>query len=764
VEISMHLTLRHKVNGAIIITFLLIVILFTAIQLPFQQNRLQNTIDGIQVLLQTLVERDTEQLANEIFDTRVKAIRLRIKQMRSVDGILGISVFNRAGKLLVSEGVAVLRQEIAPHEIRKIDQHPQMEEEEWQGESALFYTKTINFLGEKLGFIRIHYSLKNLDSDRRNSFLIFGGLLATILMVMLIVLNWILSRAILRPIMTLLDATRFIARGNLENDIDMTRKDELGNLAQSFAIMRDAIKEKISDLERLTGIIESTSDLVGVATPDNRAVYINRAGKKMLGWPENEPLNDRQITEFHPDWAFDVIDKIGIPASIKNGTWEGETVLVRADGRQIPVSQVLISHLSADGELKFVSTVIRDISEPKKAEEELRILRNYLANIIDSMPSVLIGVDKEGCVTQWNAEAQRATGVSPEKALGLPLVDAFPRLAPEEKRVYQAMQNRRMLSDSKQASLVNGKTRFEDVTIFPLVGGGLEGAVIRIDDVTDKVNMEEMMIQSEKMLSVGGLAAGMAHEINNPLAGMMQAANLLSSRLTDEKVKANLEAADAQGISMKAIRAYMESRNIPSMLDQIRESGIRASKIVTNMLSFARKSDAASGTHSLPKLLDKTADLAGSDYDLKKKFDFRQIEIIREYEEGLPDIPCDPGKIQQVLLNILRNGAEAMQEAREKSGDDSSAHKKPHFIFRIAKARASGTVRIEIRDNGPGMDEEVRKRIFEPFFTTKPTGSGTGLGLSVSYFIITENHSGSMSVESALGQGTKFVIHLPLTS
>jgi len=198
----------------------------------------------------------------------------------------------------------------------------------------------------------------------------------------------------------------------------------------------------------------------------------------------------------------------------------------------------------------------------------------------------------------------------------------------------------------------------------------------------------------------------------------------------------------------------MNARGIIKMLKRISESGSRAAEIVSNMLSFARKSDTSFSTQNLAELFDQTVDLAGSDYDLKKKFDFRQIKVIREYEDNLPDVLCESGKIQQVLLNILRNGAEAMQD------DETSTE--PCFTFRLAHEKNKDAVRIEIEDNGPGMDGKTRKRIFEPFFTTKPENRGTGLGLSVSYFIITENHGGEMSVQSSPGKGTKFIIKLPL--
>lgn len=395
--------------------------------------------------------------------------------------------------------------------------------------------------------------------------------------------------------------------------------------------------------------------------------------------------------------------------------------------------------------------VVLDITDRKVAMEELRRLRNFLSNIINSMPSVMVGVDGKGRVTQWNKQAERATGFTFEKACSQPLMTVFPPLMDEMDRIKTAIEDRRVLRDIKIPRHVNGETRFEDVTIFPLVDNGVAGAVIRVDDVTERVRLEEMMIQSEKMLSVGGLAAGMAHEINNPLAGILQNSAVLSNRLFGD-LPANRKAAEAAGTTLAAIQRYLELRRLPDMLDNIRTSGNRAAAIVRNMLSFARKSDRIVSSHDLGSLLDQTVELARTDYDMRKRYDFKQIRIVREYDGTVPPVPCEASKVQQVFLNILKNGAEAM-------ADVADGQTQPVFTLRV---KDDGSwVRVEIEDNGPGMDEKTRRRIFEPFFTTKPVGVGTGLGLSVSYFIITENHGGKMDVFSANGEGTRFVIRLP---
>ena len=431
------------------------------------------------------------------------------------------------------------------------------------------------------------------------------------------------------------------------------------------------------------------------------------------------------------------------PYEAKGLRKNGEGFPIRLEARNVPYKGKQVRTLE-----------FRDITEQKNADEELRRLKNYLSNIIDSMPSVLVGVDHDIRVTQWNRQAQQATGLNFEEAGARLLTEVFPHLADKMEQIKTAIRERRVISAPKIPVKTKQETRFEDVTIFPLTADGVEGAVIRVDDITEQVQLEEMMIQSEKMMSVGGLAAGMAHEINNPLAAMIQTANVMKSRLENLEMRTNLRAADEVGVSVDQIRAFMEKRSILRMLDAINESGRRVAGIVNNMLNFARKSDSAFSTHHPAQLIDKVLELAATDYNLKEHYDFKAIKIIKEYEENLPMIPCEESKIQQVLLNILGNGAQAMQS--QNIGSDYI----PCFILRLAKKE--NMLRIEIQDNGPGMDEATQSRIFEPFFTTKPVGVGTGLGLSVSYFIITHNHCGTMDVVSSLGKGSNFIIRLPL--
>ncbi len=393
-------------------------------------------------------------------------------------------------------------------------------------------------------------------------------------------------------------------------------------------------------------------------------------------------------------------------------------------------------------------------SRDKELDETARSLskvRNMLNNILESMPSALVGVDAAGRVTHINAKARSLFGLGEVGVVGRDVPSAVPFLARQMASLETTLRERRALSFERVPLREKGQTHLLDMLFYPLVANGMDGVVIRIDDVTERERLRELMIQTEKMMSVGGLAAGMAHEINNPLSSILQAAQVIDMQL-DPASPANQVAAAGTGCSVEAVRSYLEARRVLKFLAGIREAGARAAKIVAGMLEFSRPSASRREMGDVNAIVEKSIYLAENDYDLKKKYDFRHIEIIREFAPERPHIVCASTEIEQVLLNLLKNAAHAM-------AGETASDKKPAITLRT-RALPDG-VQIEVKDNGPGMEEAIRSRIFEPFFTTKPPGEGTGLGLSVSYFIIVNNHGGTIRMESEPGQGSLFVITLP---
>ncbi|MGL1902393.1 MAG: ATP-binding protein [Fibrobacterales bacterium] len=616
---------QKKINAIIIVVFIVCTVLFTGIHVVYQQKRVEAFTEKISLLLNTLVERDRKALANEIFESRLRAIKIRVEQMNQVQGMLAITVYNTVGEVLYRSSAGELASEKLDNQFtNRLMQHSLSVIEDYNDQRSLAYYQRISVVGETLGYIKMNYSMRDVELDENIAF----GLLALQLIILFVVLFFLIkvfiSRSIVFPLKELEKTMSNLEFAKPGKKVVVRGNDEIGKLSKAFNTMSDEL-------------------------------------------------------------------------------------------------------LEAQG---------------------------YIDNIINSMPSILIGLNAECMVTLWNSKVERHSGINSKEAYGKNIVEVFPELGPMLPMIIESIESGVVHQKLRQEHAVEAAIRYEDITVYPLITEAVVGAVIRIDDVTEKVQMDAMIVQSEKMLSVGGLAAGMAHEINNPLAGMIQSSNVLINRIYKNlEAPVNKQVADSLNLDLSALKTYMEQRKIPQMVENINSSGIRVSKIVENMLSFSRMSDSEKTTAKAGDIIDTTIELAETDFNLKKKFDFRAIEIVKDYGDNVPDVECEIAKIQQVLLNIFRNGAQAMQEAHIE---------KPCFTVRTYLDDTANQVCLEIEDNGPGMSEEVRKRIFEPFFTTKSVGSGTGLGLSVSFFIITEHHGGEMFVKSQLGEGATFIIKLPL--
>ena len=540
----------------------------------------------------------------------------------------------------------------------------------------------------------------------------------------------------------------------------VTLSDGLSGLARQHQRDAEARAEAEAQLtesrNRIELLLSSASESIVGVEEHGRITFCNPAALNLLGAEDEKQLRGKRFASLLQDVHLDLrggfdTSQLTNGNNLRNRIHLPEVSLRRLDDR-ILAAEFWSHPIGRDGETEGAVFTLVDITVRKQVQEEVQRLRRLLTNIVDSMPSVLIGVDEKMRVTQWNRAAEKMFAVPTSKAVGLRIDVACGPLAEEMSHIRTALREGHIERSSKLAMMIDGSERFVDLTAYPLDGDGIEGAVVLIDDVTERSRMEDMMVQSEKMLSVGGLAAGMAHEINNPLAGILQNVQVLRNRLLPD-LPANRRAADKVGVSMDLIQGYAQTRGLFEMMDSVMESGQRAAKVVENMLSFSRKSDSSYAPHDMVELLDQSVELAGNDYDLKKKYDFRQIEVLREFQADLPMVACEKPQIQQVVINLLRNACQAMTA-------DPDNGRTPRITLRLR--RAGKRVCMEIEDNGPGMSEAVRKRVFEPFFTTKAVGVGTGLGLSVSYFIVTENHAGSMGVRSSPGNGTCFTLCLPI--
>ena len=375
--------------------------------------------------------------------------------------------------------------------------------------------------------------------------------------------------------------------------------------------------------------------------------------------------------------------------------------------------------------------------------EEIENVKNYLYEMIDALSSVLVGIDGHFNVVYFNEAGCALANLPLEEIIGENLFTVLPFIGFQEQIVRRAISEQDIIQSERFVIDIEGQPHTYVLTAHPLEHQ--TGAVLLMQDVSQDVEMEARVIQNEKMMSLGGMAAGMAHEINNPLGGVMQGAQNVDRRL-DLSLPVNMVHAEKLGLDPKAFEQYLQDRQIRHFLTGIRKMGERMAAIIRTMLQFARGSNTPQSLVSPHQLVQSALEIARSNRHLSN------VTINMYMNESLPALKCNPTEIQQVLVNIILNAAQAMHDQQE-----------PLPTIRITTKHVQNDIVFEIEDNGPGIPEEIQNKVFEPFFTTKTDTTGTGLGMSLSYFIISTRHSGHMKLANSSKRGTCFQIILPIS-
>jgi two-component system, NtrC family, sensor kinase len=347
---------------------------------------------------------------------------------------------------------------------------------------------------------------------------------------------------------------------------------------------------------------------------------------------------------------------------------------------------------------------------------QIERLKDFSENIVESLNIGVLTVDLEDCIESWNPQLEDLLAIPRREALHRPLQDVLPQDLVAE------------ISSRAASDRVSGIYKFHlntpagrrlviNASIAPLVGknGARLGRLILLDDITQRVRLEEQMVQTEKLTSLGLLAAGVAHEVNTPLAVISNYIQMLAKQIPADDPR-------------------------QKTIERIVKQTFRASEIVNNLLNFSRTGAAEFVEVNLNSVLEETLTL------VQHPFKTAQVNVIKNYTEQLPPVLGSITRLQQVFLNLFMNARDAMP-----SGG----------MLEVRTGAHNGSVAVEVTDTGLGIPAENLHRIFDPFFTTKATGRGTGLGLSVSYGIIKE-HAGKVDVRSTPGKGTSFRLEFPV--
>jgi len=501
---------------------------------------------------------------------------------------------------------------------------------------------------------------------------------------------------------TLMDFGREL---NSETDLAKVVNLLVQRVRETMRVGRVAVLLRIEDSDDLRIVPPNFSQFVAGALVKRPYLYIDDLSTMLEEYPaDREVLETEDLAYFLPlDVKGDIIGVLAIGRRLSGDFLSTD---------DLKVLQPLAAHLAlaVDNALLY--------REVQRRAGELEQLKEYSENIVESITAGVMVLDAGGHVQSWNRSLAEMHGIEPEEAAGHTACELFP--ASFCKVLGEATEKvRRGLEPLTSAYRIplrthDGADRVVTLSVAPLVGEeGDEGTVVIIDDVTERTEMETKLQQAEKLTSVGLLAAGVAHEVNTPLAGISAYVQMLQRKLPDT---------DPRG----------------AILEKIEKQTFRASRIVNSLLNFSRQETGEFRRVDLNHVVDET--LALAEIQLRKK----QIVVETTCDEDV-SVHGDPIKLQQVLMNLLLNARDAMPQGG---------------ALNISTIRHNGTAILQVSDSGTGIDAETIDKVYDPFFTTKGIGKGTGLGLSVSYGIIQEHH-GSITVDSVPGEGTVFKISLP---
>jgi PAS domain S-box-containing protein len=480
--------------------------------------------------------------------------------------------------------------------------------------------------------------------------------------------------------------------------------------------------------QRLLTMLENTPDFVGIAAPDQHLLYVNRAGRKLTGLPFEGGLDHIKLSDLCVDRSAEQLQREVFPNLLFDHTWTGELALRGAAGRPIPVSGVLLTHQADDGTVDYVSAMLRDLSAQREADRQIR----EQAELLNRASEVIFVEDLTGRITFWNHGAERVLGWTGTEAIGRPTEEIFrPAAEGVTSRVLKGLQEKGEWHGEIPVFDKEGRRRvLESGFTMILDGAGQRRACLSIStDVSEKKLLEEKFLRAQRLESIGMLATGIAHDLNNVLAPVLLGVTMLRERNLDEEVM--------------------------RVLTSLEKSAERGAALVRQILGFAH---GIGGEHRVFEIRHLLRDVAG----VARETFPRSIRIEQDSERHLWPIYANPTQIHQVLLNLVVNARDAMPEggvlslrAENRVLDEAAA-------AAIPGARDGSYLVLHVSDTGTGIPAEVLAHIWEPFFTTKEPGKGTGLGLSTVRGIV-EGHGGFITVDTEIGRGTTFGIYLPVT-
>jgi histidine kinase len=534
-------------------------------------------------------------------------------------------------------------------------------------------------------------------------------------------------RFVKRPIGKMIDGTNLIANGEFVKKIDVDQVDEMGRLSVAIDKMGKKISEKQAELNKqrneYQNLFERVPCIITVQDRDYKLLKYNREFsekfKPKVGDYCYEAYKGRQekcvicpvertfddgLSHFSEERGF---NKDGTPTH-----WIVSTSPIKNES----------------GEIVAAMEMSLDVTQTKLLEEELKKSEKKYHAIFDNIPNPVFVLDMNTLeILDCNASVKVVYGYKKEDLLQKSFLCFF---KPEEKDRYATLIKTSSVINQARHLSKAGDTLFVNIRVSPSEYPGKKVLLVTTSDITQRLETEQQLIQASKMATLGEMATGVAHELNQPLSVIKTASRFFMKKINrKEKIEDEI--------------LFTMSEEIDSYVD-------RATNIINHMREFGRKSDLTPQKVQINETLKKAFEILG------QQLKVRGIEVVWDLEQDLPLIMAEPQRLEQVFINLLINARDAIDEKWQ-------SPQPPKGVKRITlKTRSnSNRITVEINDTGTGIPKAILDRIYEPFFTTKKVGQGTGLGLSISYGIIQECN-GRMKVASNKDEGASFILTFPI--
>ena len=584
----------------------------------------------------------------------------------------------------------------------------------------------------------------------------FIALVVVVILAIAFGLTVVLSRVLTKPILDLTEVTTRMATGDLSQRVTIQGSDEIGILGDSFNRMAAQIQSNTENLEKLieartrdlrdsrekyrnlshflNSVLESATQYAIVAMDvDGTITEFNKGAERIFDWKKEEVLNKQKISiTLPPEVPRDGQENDFLKQSKFEGVSEQEMDRVQKNGQRFPAHSSVTEFVDHSGEVKGFVEIVRNVTQRRTLEKELRGTKEFLENIMESSVDGIVTTDLKGKITYANQAMLEMLEYRKEELFGNHISLVYVRGMQEAWDIMNLLgADGRIENYEMQLKSKNGEVLTILTSDFLLRDE--EGMVIGTSgifkNITEQKRLEAKLketqfylVEASKMRALGELVAGVAHELNNPLMASQTIFHVILNNL------------------------HPDCPN-RERLELIGRCNDRIEKIVNHLRGFSRQTESVFQELDINQPIENALMLTG------QQLLNHNITITKKLSEGLPKILGDSNQLEQVFLNLISNAKDAMETV--------SGSKELTIHSYLSNEHESPTVAVSVKDTGEGIPEEILTKVLEPFFTTKQVGQGTGLGLSLCFGIV-EAHGGRLGITSQVGLGTEVKILLPL--